>query len=63
MVKHLFKVNLGHEKQTNSIPSVVSLDNDEVEAKRVELESQEEAEEKFIISESEEAEVRILVLK
>ena len=63
MIKHLFKVNLGQEKQTDSNPSVASLDNAEVEAKRVEQKSLEKAEEKSKILELEEAVVKILVLK
>ena len=63
MIKHLFKVNLGQEKQTDSNPSVVSLDNAEVEAKQGEQKSLEKAEEKSKILELEEALVKILVLK
>ena len=63
MIKHLFKVNLRQEKQTDSNPSVVSLDNAEVKAKRVEQKSLEKAEEKSQMLESEEALVKILVLK
>ena len=63
MIKHLFKVNLRQEKQTDSNPSVVRLDNAEVEAKRVEQKSLEKAEEKFKILELKEAMVKILALK
>ena len=63
MIKHLFKVNLRQEKQTDSNPSVVRLDNAEVEAKRVEQKSLEKAEEKYKILGLEEALVKILVLK
>ena len=63
MIKHLFKVNLRQEKQTDSNPSVVRLDNAEVEVKRVEQKSLERAEEKYKILGLEEALVKILVLK